>query len=130
MIAYFFFLRGFGFDDQPRLRIVNALFFVIGINNALRSNILLNNEDIYCNNLIFGIKTGLVTIVFALIFLIFYVNYIQPSFIEVLQNTFFFWQNNFSFPLILIVLFIQGILASILISALLMLYWKKQVFKD
>lgn len=124
MVAYFFFLRGFGLDNEPRLRLVNILFILTGINNAIRNNILINLEENYVSNLLIGLKTSLVSFVFTLTTLAIYINFIQPSFIKVLQKGFFFWENNFNLPMVILVLFMQGILVSLILSALLMLYWK------
>ena len=127
MIVYFFLLRGFHLDEMPALRLFNFLFIIIGANYAIKKNIILTNEAQYRKNFLVGMYSSLLTIIIALIILIIYVSYVQPSFIDILQNSFFFWKHTFSFPLIVFIIFIQGVIVSAISSYIIMQYWKKNM---
>ena len=125
MVGYFFLLRGFHLDDIPALRIFNFLFIIIGTSYAIRKNIFLTNKAQYWGIFFVGIYTSILSVILCLTILTLYVNYVHPNFLHTLQNSFFFWKNNFSFPLILFIIFIQGVIVSVISVFIIMWYWKK-----
>ena len=129
MITYFFLLRGMHLDEMPVLRLLNFVFIFLGVNYTIEKNIIIQKETVYWKNFMVGFYSTILTVIIVLTILTVYVNYIQPGFINILQNSFFFWKNDFSFPLILFIIFIQGIIASIISSFVVMLYWKKNMPK-
>ena len=129
MIVYFFLLRGLSIDEMPALRLLNFIFILLGINYTIEKNIKINKETQYWKNFMAGMYSSLLTVVIALTILTIYVNYVQPSFINILQNSFFFWEHDFSFSSIIFIIFIQGILVSLVSAFLVMLYWKKNLPK-
>lgn len=129
MITYFFLLRGMHLDEMPVLRLLNFVFIFLGVNYTIEKNIIIQKETVYWKNFMVGFYSTILTVIIVLTILTVYVNYIQPGFINILQNSFFFWKKDFSFPLILFIIFIQGIIASIISSFVVMLYWKKNMPK-
>ncbi len=127
MIAYFFLLRGMHLDEMPILRLLNFVFIFLGVNYTIEKNITINKETQYWKSFLAGVYATLLTVIISLAILTIYVYYVQPSFINILQNSFFLWKNNFSFPIILFIIFIQGIAASVISAFLIMRYWKKNM---
>ena len=127
MIAYFFLLRGMHLDEMPILRLLNFVFIFLGVNYTIEKNITINKETQYWKSFLAGVYATLLSVIISLAILTIYVYYVQPSFINILQNSFFLWKNNFSFPIILFIIFIQGIAASVISAFLIMRYWKKNM---
>ena len=127
MIAYFFLLRGMHLDEMPILRLLNFVFIFLGVNYTIEKKITINKETQYWKSFLAGVYATLLTVIISLAILTIYVYYVQPSFINILQNSFFLWKNNFSFPIILFIIFIQGIAASVISAFLIMRYWKKNM---
>lgn len=127
MLSFFFLQRGIRLDEVPALRLFNFLFIFSGTHYAIKKNISLHKETQYWKNFFVGIYTSLLTVIIAIIFLIIYVNYIQPNFIIILQSSFFFWEHNFNLPLILLIIFLQGLFVSVISTYLIMLYWRKNM---
>jgi len=127
MSAYFFLLRGMHLDEMPILRLINFVLIFLGVNYTIEKNITINKETQYWKSFLAGVYATLLTVIISLAILTIYVYYVQPSFINILQNSFFLWKNNFSFPIILFIIFIQGIAASVISAFLIMRYWKKNM---
>jgi len=127
MIAYFFLLRGMHLDEMPILRLLNFVFIFLGVNYTIEKNITINKETQYWKSFLASVYATLLTVIISLAILTIYLYYVQPSFINILQNSFFLWKNNFSFPIILFIIFIQGIAASVISAFLIMRYWKKNM---
>ncbi len=126
MICYFFFLRGIQLDEVPALRIVNFLFIFTGVNYAIEKNIYVNYETQYWKNFWVGIYTSLLTVVLAICTLLMYINYVQPSFIVILQHHFFFWEHQFSLPIIFLIIVLQGLIISIISTFLILQIHRKK----
>ena len=107
--------------------ILNFVFIFLGVNYTIEKNITINKETQYWKSFLAGVYATLLTVIISLAILTIYVYYVQPSFINILQNSFFLWKNNFSFPIILFIIFIQGIAASVISAFLIMRYWKKNM---
>ena len=127
MVVYFFLLRGIKLDEIPSLRLINFLILFIGVYSTIKNNILQNNETQYLKNFYVGFYTSILAVVISLISLIIYVNYVQPNFIYILQNSFFFWEHSFNFPLTIFIIFIQGVIVSAMSSFIIMQYWRKNM---
>ena len=127
MVVYFFLLRGIELDKTPSLRLINFLLLFIGVYSTIKNYILQNNETQYWKNFYVGFYTSILAVVISLISLIVYVNYVQPNFIYILQNSFFFWKHSFNFTLTIFIIFIQGVIVSAMSSFIIMQYWRKNM---
>ena len=127
IVVYFFLLRGIKLDKTPSLRLINFLILFIGVYSTIKNHILKNKETQYWKNFYVGFYTSILAVVISIIGLIIYVNYIQPNFIYILQNSFFFWAHSFNFPLTIFIIFIQGAIVSAMSSFIIMQYWRKNM---
>lgn len=123
IVLYYFLMKIFGLEQIVELRYLNFLFVVWGINSSIKTNININQENIYISNLFLGIFTSVLAVFMTIIFLITYVSLFSTNLIEILENS-FLWGNNLSLPLIIFALLIEGIASSVICSFILMQYWK------
>ena len=123
IVGFFLLMKILGLDHVSELRFLNFAFVLWGINNAIKTNINANKESLYFNNFAVGIGTSIVAVGFTIIGLIFYVAFINPSLINILEDT-GFWGQNLSLGLIVFALAIEGIASSVICSFILMQYYK------
>lgn len=123
IVGFFFLMKVFGLDNVSELRFLNFAFVLWGINRAIKTNIRENNETLYINNLSVGVGTAALAVGLTVLGLIIYVDYIDNSFMEVLENS-FFWGSNLTLPLVVFALLIEGIASSVICSFILMQYYK------
>lgn len=123
IVLYYFLMKIFGLEQIVELRYLNFLFVVWGINSSIKTNININQENVYISNLFLGIFTSVLAVFMTIIFLITYVSLFSTNLIEILENS-FLWGNNLSLPLIIFALLIEGIASSVICSFILMQYWK------
>ncbi|WBX73101.1 hypothetical protein PG913_09435 [Tenacibaculum pacificus] len=123
-IAIFFLLmKVLGLDKISELRFLNFGFILWGINNAIRTNMNKNKESLYINNFSVGIGTSIMAVGLSIVGIIIYVDFIDPSFMSVLENS-AFWGQNLSLGLVVFALAIEGIASSVICSFILMQYYK------
>ncbi len=123
IVGFFLLMKILGLDEVSELRFLNFAFVLWGINNAIKTNITANRESLYFNNFSVGIGTSIVAVGFTIIGLIFYVDFINPSLINILEDS-AFWGQNLSLGLIVFALAIEGIASSVICSFILMQYYK------
>jgi len=123
IIAYFFAMKLLGLDNVSELRFLNFLFVLWGINNAIKTNIETNKENLYINNFSVGITTSALALGIIVLGLIIYVSFIDPSFMTILENSFLFG-SNLTLPLVVFALLIEGAASSVICSFVLMQYYK------
>lgn len=123
IVGFFFLMKIFGLDNVSELRLLNFVFVLWGINRAIKTNININKETFYLNNLSIGIGTSVLAVGLTAFGLIIYVDYIDNSFLSVLENS-FFWGSNLTLPLVVFALLIEGIASSVICSFILMQYYK------
>ena len=121
--AYFFLVKLLGLETYSELRVLNFAFVLWGINRSIKTNIQINNEFLYIRNLAVGIGTSALAVGMSILGLIFYAEFLNPSFVLLLQES-FFWTGNLSTPLIVFALFIEGMASSVVCSFILMQYYK------
>jgi hypothetical protein len=112
-----------GLEGNSELRFLNFVFVFWGINNAIKSNIIHNGETLYVRNLAIGIGTSALAVGISVVGLIIYVSFINPAFIEIIQES-FLWAGNVTLPLLVFALLIEGIASSVISSFILMQYYK------
>ncbi|MGB1042039.1 MAG: hypothetical protein ACPGU6_01480 [Tenacibaculum sp.] len=112
-----------GLENISELRLLNFAFVLWGINKAIKTNIDKNKESLYFNNFSIGIATSIIAVAFTIVGLIVYVEFINPDFIIILENT-AFWGQNLNLGLVVFALAIEGIACSVVCSFTLMQYYK------
>ncbi|MDY0781664.1 hypothetical protein [Tenacibaculum sp. IB213877] len=123
IVIFFFVMKLLGLDNVSELRFLNFVFVLWGVNNAIKSNIELNHDNLYLNNFSVGIATSVVGVGFTILGLLLYVGFLQPSFMQVLENS-SFWGSKLTLPLVIFALAIEGIASSVMCSFVLMQYYK------
>ena len=129
VIAYFFVMKLFGLDSVSELRFLNFIFVVWGINSAIKGNIIRNKDNFYISNLFIGIATSVIATAIIIFGLVVYVSFIEPSFLNVLENS-FLWGKNLSLQLILFAISVEGYASAVVCSFIIMQYWKNYKIEE
>lgn len=123
IVFFFFLMKILNLDEVAELRFLNFIFVLWGINKAIKTNITLNKETSYIDNLSVGIGTSILAVGLTIFGLVIYVNFIESNFISILENS-FLWGNHLTLPLVVFALGIEGIASSVICSFILMQYYK------
>lgn len=121
--GYFLVMKILGLEHVAELRFLNFAFVLYGINRAIKTNIIRNHESVHFSNFLLGIGTSIVAVALTIVSLIIYVDFIDPSFMNVLEKS-SFWGQKLSLPLVVFALAIEGIASSVICSFILMQYYK------
>lgn len=121
--GFFLLMKILGLDNVSELRFLNFAFVLWGINRAIKTNIIKNHESLYFSNFLLGVGTSIVAVALTIISLIIYVDFIDPKFMTVLEQS-SFWGQNLSLPLVVFALAIEGVASSVICSFILMQYYK------
>ena len=121
--GFFFLMKLSGLANITELRLLNFIFVFIGINKAITTNIEKNNETSYISNLSIGIATSVIAVLLSIISLIIYVDFLNPEFLTVIENT-AFWGPSLSLSMVVIALAIEGIASSVICGFIVMQYYK------
>lgn len=128
IVLFFFLMKLLGLDHITELRLLNFIFVFWGINGAIKKNILKNNTNHYLSNFYIGFATSILGVILISVSLTFYLFYIQPSFINTIEDL-NMWGANLSPPLVAFAILVEGLASSIIITFILMQYWKKYKLK-
>jgi hypothetical protein len=123
IVAFFSLMKIFDLETVSELRFLNFGFVLWGINRAIKTNMDTNKESLYLNNFSVGIGTSVLAVGLSIIGLIIYVDFINPNFMTVLEDS-AFWGQNLSLGLVVFALAIEGIASSVICSFILMQYYK------
>ena len=123
IVAYFFIMKLFGLEDVVELRLLNFVFVLWGINNAVRKNIKENEEYGYLQNMSISLSTSCLSVVLSALSLAIYLQFISPTFIKVFEDS-FVWGSNLTTPMVIFAVFFEGIASSVICSFIVMQYWK------
>jgi hypothetical protein len=123
IVLFFFLMKLFKLEQITELRLLNFVFVFWGINSAVKKNIYINNNFNYLQNLFIGFATSLLAVILISFSLTIYLFYINPSFIHIIENL-KIWGNHLTPMEIAFAIFTEGISSSLIISFILMQYWK------
>ena len=124
MIGGFFLIsKLLGVHENPYLRFLNILFVILGIRNAVYSNITKNNDTNYINNLGIGLQTSAVAVVLSIIGVIGYIAFINPNFLLTMDNSFLI-SGDLSLAELFITLLIEGMASTFVGSFMVMMFYK------
>ncbi len=130
IVVYFFIMQLFNIAHISELRILNFVFVFWGVNSAVKANIFKNQANAYLTNLFIGFATSFAAVILIGASLMVYLFYINPSFIETIEKS-FFWGNNLTPPIITFAIVIEGFASSIICSFIVIQYWKSyKISKD
>ena len=122
IVLFFFLMKLIGLDEFTELRILNFAFVFWGVNTAIKQNRKTQENSMYLHNLFIGFFTSFVSVIMVCIALTVYLYYIEPSFIQVLENS-SLWGTSLTPPLMAFALFIEGVASSMICTFILMQYW-------
>ena len=126
LVAFFFIMKALGLVDIYELRALNVVFLFSGVYLGVR-NYRSNPDATYLG----GLGTGLLTAVIALAifstFVAIYLAGINPEFMTSLKEYEFFGQYLNPY-IAAAVIFIEGSISGLLVSFILMQYYKKSHF--
>jgi|TARA_B110000305_G_scaffold241441_1_gene315614 hypothetical protein len=125
IVLFFFLMKLIGLDEFTELRILNFAFVFWGVNTAIKQNRKTQENSMYLHNLFIGFFTSFVSVIMVCIALTVYLYYIEPSFIQVLENS-SLWGTSLTPPLMAFALFIEGVASSMICTFILMQYWKNK----
>lgn len=127
LIAYFLLMKVFGLETNFFLRIFNFVFIIAGVYLLLNAMFKASdNEFSYFAGLGAGMVMTVTAIIFFLVFLGAYVTYIDPKFMEVLEDS-QMWGADLELFEIAFAIFVEGLASGLIISFALMQYFKKQI---
>ena len=122
--GFFLLCNAIGLGENPYLRFLNLAFVLAGIYLAIKESVEKNNETLYTTNLGIGIRTSVLAVILSIIGVIVYVQFINPDFINVMNNSFLIG-GNLSLAEIVITLVIEGMASSFIGSFIIMQFYKK-----
>lgn len=121
--GFFFLTKLLGIEDNPYLRFLNLIFVVIGIQQAIKTNIEVNKDTNYITNLGLGLQTSATAVIMSIIGVITYIEIINPEFLSVMNNSFLIG-GDLSIAEIFITLLIEGMASAFVGSFIIMIFYK------
>ncbi len=121
--GFFFFSKLIGVHENPFLRFLNLIFVVLGIRQAVKTNIELNKETNYITNLGLGIQTAALSVILSIIGVVGYVELINPEFLLSMNNSFLI-SGDLSIAELFITLLIEGMASVFIGSFVVMMFYK------
>lgn len=125
IVLFFFLMKLIGLDEYTELRMLNFVFVFWGVNSAIKQNMETQHDSIYLHNLFIGFFTSFVSVIMICVSLSVYLFYIEPSFIQVLENS-SLWGKSLTPPLMAFAIFIEGVASSMISTFIIMQYWKNK----
>ena len=127
IVGWFLFMKILGLDQIAELRLVNFVFVFWGINSAIGLNIKNQNQADYLSNFSLAITTAATALVMVCISLVIYLEFIDPSFLQVVEDSGFFMpSNNLSVLEMVFGIAVEGFASSVIASLILMQFWKRK----
>ncbi|AOW21359.1 hypothetical protein [Urechidicola croceus] len=125
IVVFFFLMKLLRLEHITQLRVLNFAFVFWGINSAIKENFKHNQNSLYLQNLFIGLFTSLLSLIFIIVSFTVYLFYIEPSFINVMEDS-TIWGKTLSPPLLAVALFMEGMASSIVCSFIVMQFWKNK----
>lgn len=127
--AIFLIMEMLGLKDEIYLRLLNFIPVIWGINRTIKANVH-DHIDGYFTNLLSGIFTGLTSLILGLIAFMIYVEVNGgDQYLENFKESYIFGGGEPSVYQFCIGLFLEGAAASLIVSFMLMQFWKDKVEK-
>ena len=130
MIGAFFFLSKLaGLEENPYLRFANIIFVILGIRNAIKTNVFKNKETNHAKNFGVGLGAAALGVLFSTIGVIIYIEFINPEFLNVMNNSFLIGGDTSLFELAF-TLVVEGIATSVVSTLIVMQFFKNHEKED
>jgi len=124
--AFFYLIYSLGFGHVSELRLFNLVIVVYFTNRLILEKLATSNEVSYLDNLGSAFLSNLICVALSLIGLVLFVNFVDFSYFEsVNKDT--MWAQASSLSDLMLVLFLEGMSSSAIISFGLMQYWKNDM---
>ncbi|MEY8849582.1 DUF4199 domain-containing protein [Psychroserpens sp. XS_ASV72] len=125
LIAYFLLLKLFNFHENPWLRIMNGVIMSLGIYYAIKYYKLSSDQEFsYINGMKTGLLTGFIATVIFTVFMAVYMFHLDVPFTEKLLGD-WFGDYEVSANILLLIVFIEGLTSTIVLSMAFMQLLKK-----
>jgi len=124
IVIYFFVMKLLGLENITKLRLLNFLIVVWGVNAAIKQNIFKNHNNTYLTNLSIGFSTSVLAVISVAISLIFYVSFINDNLLYIMENS-SVWAKNLTLGKVVFAILIEGLASSVICTFIIMQYWKK-----
>lgn len=124
MIGGFFLIsKALGLEGNPYLRFLNLIFVLIGIRQAVKTNVEVNNVTGYAKNAGVAFGTSIIGVLLSTLGVLIYIEFIEPEFLSTMNNSFLIGGDVSIFEL-LFTLVIEGIASSVVGSLIVMQFYK------
>jgi hypothetical protein len=124
MIGGFFLLsKALGLESNPYLRFLNLIFVLVGIRQAVKTNVEVNNVTGYAKNAGVAFGTSIIGVLLSTLGVLIYIEFIDPEFLSTMNNSFLIGGDVSIFEL-LFTLVIEGIASSVVGSLIVMQFYK------
>ncbi|SEE55455.1 DUF4199 domain-containing protein [Polaribacter dokdonensis] len=124
MIGGFFLIsKALGLEGNPYLRFLNLIFVLIGIRQAVKTNVEVNNVTGYAKNAGVAFGTSIIGVLLSTLGVLIYIEFIDPEFLSTMNNSFLIGGDVSIFEL-LFTLVIEGIASSVVGSLIVMQFYK------
>jgi|SRR5690606_9946879 len=131
LIAYFLLMKLFGLETNFYLRIFNLFIMIGGIFLLYRNTFIRDgrdNEQIgYVQGLLMGLRLTIIAVVIFIVFLGIYIRFIDPGFLDILENTGLWASSGVSLAGAVIGILMEGIASGLIVSFALMQYFKAAI---
>lgn len=127
IVCFFLLMKLFGLDQIVELRLLNFGIVFWGINRAIKLNITENSETDYLSNFGVAMQVATISLLMIVVSLSVYLNYIDPSFLEVMEET-GIWGSRLSVLMVTFGIAVEGFASSVITTFILMQYWKQKSY--
>lgn len=125
LIVYFLLMKVLGLESNFYLRIFNFVILIAGVYFLLKNQIKDSKQSVtYFEGLGLGLRATITSVLVFVAFLAVYVNFFDPGFIKVLENS-EIWGSDIKLSQAAVGIFIEGMASAIVISFAWMQYFKK-----
>lgn len=123
--AFFFLMKFLYLDHYASLRAFNFVFIIYFTNKLAETNLIENNKVNYLVNFRSLVVANTLNILLCTLGLIIYLSYFNPAYTQLLGENLLFG-NNLSLFEICIALCIEGMASGVIVSFIVMQYWKNE----
>ena len=122
--SYFLLMKLVGMENVTGLRVFNIVIVVYFMNRLARKNLNENPDLNYVEGLGSLLLANVMTIALSVASFVGYVKFIDPQFLNRYEGGLFWLSNDMSLWHTVVSLFMEGMAGAIIISFVLMQYWK------
>ncbi len=123
LIGFFVAMKLFGLEHVHELRLLNFFIILVGVAVLHRKMFKLDGNYGYLGGLMSGIEMSALSIIFIMVFMSIYASVIDPTFIEVMEES-SIWGGNLTLFQTGIAILFEGLASCIIISYTSMQYFK------